>query len=87
MADYGFQMYLIAQDRRPFSVEGKLLGIGPAQVQPGDKVYVIIGADVPFILRKTNDAGLKIIGEAYVHDIMDGEALDGTRERMTITIA
>lgn len=37
-------------------------------------MFVILGADVPFVLRPYDD-GYELIGEAYVQGIMDGEAL------------
>lgn len=36
-------------------------------------MWVIIGADVPFILRPAADDGFLLVGEAYVHGIMDGD--------------
>jgi hypothetical protein len=50
------------------------LGLGPDQMQPDDVVVVIFGADVPFVLRP-HEKGYKLIGEAYVHGIMDGELM------------
>ena len=45
--------------------------------QVGDKVYVL-GGDMPFLLRPKNNHFL-FRGEAYVHGIMDGEALTNAR--------
>jgi len=33
------------------------------------------GASVPFVLRERDDGGFMFLGEAYVHGLMDGEAL------------
>jgi len=43
-------------------------------VEPGDKVYVMFGSQVPLVLHPTHD-GWNFISEAYVHRIMDGEVL------------
>ena len=39
----------------------------------GDKVYVLLGGDMPCILRPRGQHFL-FRGEAYVHGMMDGEA-------------
>jgi hypothetical protein len=57
----------------------------PACSQIGDRITVLLGANVPYILRPAyeNPAEVvlegrlkgRLIGDAYVHGIMDGEAL------------
>ncbi|KAK8024690.1 hypothetical protein PG990_002513 [Apiospora arundinis] len=50
------------------------LGNGLHDVQRGDVVCVFMGGAVPFILRLRADGeGYTLIGDAYVHGIMDGE--------------
>jgi hypothetical protein len=41
----------------------------------GDKICIFFGASVPFVLRERDDGGFMFLGEAYVHGLMDGEAL------------
>jgi hypothetical protein len=41
----------------------------------GDKICIFFGASVPFVLRERDDGGFMFVGEAYVHGLMDGEAL------------
>jgi predicted nucleic acid-binding protein len=43
--------------------------------RPGDTIFILQGACVPFVLRP-NDDGWELISEAYVHGIMRGEAHD-----------
>ncbi|KAE8415301.1 heterokaryon incompatibility protein-domain-containing protein [Aspergillus pseudocaelatus] len=68
------------------------LGLGPWSVRPGDEVWVISGARTPFILRKSSsDDSLdtdkrSLIGETYVHGIMDGEAISGGRMFQPISL-
>ena len=59
-----------------FSTEGGRLAIGPRRVQPGDAICVLLGARMPFILRRTNDESYIFIGDSYVHGLMDCETLD-----------
>jgi len=47
-----------------------------AEVRDGDVIMVLIGADVPFLMRPYED-GYRLLGEVYVHGIMKGEAMQG----------
>ena len=66
------------------------LGLGSNALQVGDEVHVIHGSNLPFVLRKSDQPCLYrqtrhesqmitfpvffLIGDCYVHKIMDGEA-------------
>jgi len=64
-----------AMKRRFFVTEKGYMGLGPSSMEEGDIVYVLSGGQVPFIVRPTILAeGLSLVGESYVHGIMDGEA-------------
>ena len=59
--------------RRSFvSLNGRI-GLGPQSLQPGDSVAEIAGTDVPFALRRREDGGYQLVGEVYMHGVMDGE--------------
>jgi hypothetical protein len=74
--------------RRVFVTESGLLGIGPSDTQIGDCVFVLLGSNVPVVLRKTPSLNehpavtissqpmLRLVGDCFVHGIMDGEAWD-----------
>ncbi|KAF2671103.1 hypothetical protein BT63DRAFT_423356 [Microthyrium microscopicum] len=79
-------------ERRVFITESGKLGLGPVTTEIGDKVAVISGASMPFVLREaetspaqdmstsdsegaSNPKHYNLIGPAYVHGIMNGEAL------------
>ncbi|KAL1631234.1 hypothetical protein SLS56_004482 [Neofusicoccum ribis] len=74
-----------AHNRKLFVTSAGYLCLVAASAIVGDEVHVIAGAKVPFILRReekgfveTHCGGLglyKLIGEAYVHGMMKGEAL------------
>jgi len=68
--------------RRMFLTEKGYLGVGPTAVKAGDEVVIVPGAAVPFVLRKHGNIRL-LVGEAYVHGIMDGEAMKGDDVVMT----
>jgi hypothetical protein len=62
-------------DNRSFFVTKRgYIGIGPDTMGPGDTVCTLFGSTVPFILRAVEDSEkFRLIGESYVHGIMDGE--------------
>ncbi|KAL0939659.1 het domain-containing protein [Colletotrichum truncatum] len=60
--------------------------LGPKTMEPGDIVCVLLGGKMPFCLRPWGNKYL-LLGECYVHGIMNGQAVDGSRgEEMTRTV-
>jgi hypothetical protein len=64
-----------------FITKSGYLGIGPPGTQLGDQVWIFHGGKVPFVMRSATEYGdsyghdkLLLVGDAYVHGIMDGEA-------------
>jgi hypothetical protein len=51
------------------------LGVAPLHVQQGDRVCVLLGCSMPVVLRPRGD-GCILIGESYIHGVMDGEAME-----------
>ncbi|KAL8382349.1 hypothetical protein RB595_006236 [Gaeumannomyces hyphopodioides] len=74
--------------RKLFLTEKGYLGLGAANVWAGDSVCILPGARVPVILRQMVDEGrpvnteygpaYKLVGDSYIHGIMDGEAVTAT---------
>ncbi|KAJ9606313.1 hypothetical protein H2200_009274 [Cladophialophora chaetospira] len=62
--------------KRSFATAKGYIGMGPFDMNEGDVIAIIIGVEVPIILRESSDGTYQIVGEAYVHGIMDGEAMD-----------
>lgn len=73
--------------RRFFMTEGSTPGLGYPEAQAGDEVYVLLGCDVPYLLRRCDEkaslegidgelSSFQVIGNCYLHGIMDGEALE-----------
>jgi hypothetical protein len=60
--------------RRLVLTDKNYLGLTAERVERGDQVVILMGGQLPFILHKVDDHYM-LIGEAYVHGIMDGEAL------------
>jgi hypothetical protein len=75
--DYWLQLKATAQGRRPFVTSGRHLGVGPQSVEPGDFIFILIGSEIPYVLRRYERNNIyHVIGEAYVHGIMDGEVME-----------
>jgi hypothetical protein len=67
----------LATDRRFPVTEKGYMGWCPENCIPGDFVTVLEGGPVPIILRPTaGDEQYVVVGDAYIHGIMDGEAFD-----------
>jgi hypothetical protein len=58
-----------------FTTQRGLVGLGPPSSMAGDLVYVFNGGGVPFLIRRsaTRAGAYRLIGECYVHGLMDGE--------------
>ncbi|KAH8594437.1 heterokaryon incompatibility protein-domain-containing protein [Bisporella sp. PMI_857] len=69
-------------DCRFFITQQGYIGRGPPSLQQGDQVCVLFGGRVPFILRKDKEVEeFQLVGEAYVHGIMKGEAMQDLSAR------
>jgi hypothetical protein len=76
----GFELLQnILPGRRLIKSCSNLLGLAPMYTEPGDKICILFGSQVPFILRKEESHWI-IIGECYIHGIMDGDAVDTAAE-------
>ena len=60
---------------RQFCVTKKgYMGWAPPAAKPGDRICIFFGGQVPYVVRPKGKA-YEFLGEAYVHGIMNGEAL------------
>ncbi|KAH7072421.1 heterokaryon incompatibility protein-domain-containing protein [Paraphoma chrysanthemicola] len=66
---------MICHARRIFQTRKGFFGCGPAFMQEGDRIVVLDGATVPYVLRPLNEDRQEyaFMGECYIHDIMQGE--------------
>ena len=67
------------------------LGIGPRFPQSGDLLCVILGAQMPFLLRENMDVESKgrmyrLVGECYVLGLMKGESLSMGLEQDVVVL-
>ncbi|KAG7407553.1 hypothetical protein ACKAV7_012797 [Fusarium commune] len=69
-----------------FHTETGLVGHARVDVRVGDVMCVLLGGNMPFLLRPLDDGVFGYVGQAFVHGIMDGEALQQGRELEWITL-
>lgn len=62
----------VTEGRRFFISLGGYMGIGPPGMRSGDSICVFLGGNVPWVVRQEGHE-YELIGECYVHGIMDGE--------------
>lgn len=67
--------------RRMLSSRNGYFGMGPAATMPGDLIAVYLAMPMPFVVRKRPELSTYcLIGPAYVHGIIDDEAMLGLQE-------
>jgi hypothetical protein len=57
------------------------IGWIPRAAQVGDKICIFSGGPAPFVIREEEGGCWKLIGDAYIHGIMYGEATEGDAVR------
>jgi hypothetical protein len=66
---------LSLHERDLITTETGYLGLAPKAVRPGDVVAILFGCKCPVVLRPQGDDTYHVIGECYIHELMDGEVL------------
>jgi len=64
--------------------EDKLLCLAPIDTREGDIATVLLGGDFVYILRQVGGGSFLYIGDAYIHEFMDGQALDDPDAKETL---
>jgi hypothetical protein len=75
--------------QRMFTTRDGFIGMGSHWMQKNDKVYVLLGCNVPVILRPVSDY-FEFVGDRYIHGFIWGEAVEdldqGKRTEETVNI-
>lgn len=62
--------------RRLITTNEGHIGMAPYRVQKGDRICVLLGCNIPLVLRRREgESSYEVIGECYVHGFMNGEVL------------
>ncbi|WYZ45971.1 hypothetical protein EsH8_IX_000196 [Colletotrichum jinshuiense] len=66
----------------------KYVAMVPDGAEAGDEIWVVKGCNAPFVLRKSaeRDGLRRIVGAAYVHGVMDGEAVEDDADFEPVSI-
>jgi hypothetical protein len=67
-------------NRAFFCTEQGHIGLGPWIMENGDECWLPLGSTVPFVLRPIDEGRYKVLGQAYVNGMMEGEAVEGLGE-------
>jgi hypothetical protein len=65
----------VGADRRLCTTKSGLIGMAPKYAKLGDRVAVMTGCDMPFVLRPKGEH-YEFIGAAFVEGLMKGEAIE-----------
>ncbi|KAI0436531.1 heterokaryon incompatibility protein-domain-containing protein [Xylaria telfairii] len=63
-----------AHNRRILFTDKAYIALGPSRTEIGDLICILFGGATPMILRPFGDT-YRFIGECYVYDLMNGEAV------------
>lgn len=70
----GFEKYALG--RRLIITKRGYIGLAPSTAKKDDRVSILFGSEVPIILRKRHSGGFEVVGETYIHGIMEGEVVE-----------
>jgi len=73
-------------ERRFFGTAEGRIGLCPPGTWPGDRIVILHGGSVPYVLRKMGCGTWRFIGECYVDGIMFGEAEKMKKEKRVFRI-
>ncbi|KAI9772322.1 MAG: hypothetical protein M1840_001071 [Geoglossum simile] len=65
----------VGSGRNYISTKNGRLGFAPIGTREGDRICIFYGAIAPFVVRFDESRVGQLIGDAYVHGIMSGEAM------------
>ena len=82
-ATFHMQVLTACEGHRFAITKRGYIALVPHCAQVGDRIALFLGTSVPFVLRESNRCSLthgkvffRLVGDAYVHGIMDGEAME-----------
>jgi hypothetical protein len=70
------QAYRFSRLRRLATTESGYLAMVVDEALSGDVICVLLGSDVPIVLRETSNHSYEIVGACYIHGLMNGEVME-----------
>jgi hypothetical protein len=71
-----FLAYGKALGRTVIFCDDSRVGLAPQGTKVGDEIWIFVGAATPFVIRRIDGGAYKLIGNCYVHGVMQGELMD-----------
>ncbi|KAF2439782.1 HET-domain-containing protein [Karstenula rhodostoma CBS 690.94] len=87
------RIWRFVRTRRLVVTHSGRIGMVPNEARKGDVIGILVGTDVPILLRKgeNTDGSFSLVGTCYIHGVMAGEAMqwveDGISTVKTISIS
>lgn len=75
---FALRLSCTGASRRLYRTTRGFIGLGPESMKKGDQVWLVLGARVPFILRKhwRRPGQFTMLGETYLHGWMHGAMME-----------
>ena len=86
LKDFLKRVQAVTWNKQLVRLEDESLGLVPDRTQYGDKICILYGCDVPVVLRRRLNESWMFIGEAFVHGVMDGQAMDRIYDETTFQL-
>ncbi|KAI1422531.1 HET-domain-containing protein [Xylaria sp. FL1777] len=67
-----FHVVGMTRHRRFFITKNGYMGLGPRDTKVGDSIILLQGHQAPILARATEEKHWKVVGDGYVHGIMEG---------------
>lgn len=61
---------------RAFLTRQEYFGVGSESLCENDEIWIVAGSRVPLALRRAGQGAFRLVGGAYIHGFMHGEALE-----------
>jgi hypothetical protein len=71
------QLLRSCEGRSYYVTQQGYIGLAPVETRVGDIICVLLGCDVPMVLRPIGPGKFSLVGECYCDGVMDGAALLG----------
>ncbi|KAL2043751.1 hypothetical protein N7G274_003270 [Stereocaulon virgatum] len=76
-----------AVEGRRFAITSKgYMGLVPRMTEIDDCVCVFLGSHIPFVVRRKGGGEFELVGECYVHGIMDGEIVAMDLKKVNVVL-
>lgn len=74
-AEFLQRVQAVVWKRRMILTHDKSLGLVPEEAKKGDIIAILLGCSVPVVLRPQKGGHYTLIGQSYIHGLMDGRKI------------